>query len=53
VVGKRQNNEWVWQQRPVVPVRLDWIASAMPVGPDVLLLAGPAAVWEGQLDGSR
>jgi hypothetical protein len=53
VVGKRENNEWSWQERPVVPVRLDWIASAMPVGPDALLLAGPAAVWEGQLNGSR
>ena len=53
MVGKHQNNEWSWQERPVVPVRLDWIASAMPVGPDALLLAGPAAVWEGQLNGSR
>jgi len=53
MVGKRQNNEWSWQERPVVPVRLDWIASAMPIGPDALLLAGPAAVWEGQLNGSR
>jgi hypothetical protein len=25
----------------------------MPIGPDALLLAGPAAVWEGQLNGSR
>jgi len=53
VVGKHQGNGWSWQERPVVPVRLDWIASAMPVGPDALLLAGPAAVWEGQLNGSR
>ena len=53
VVGKHQNNEWSWEERPVVPVRLDWIASALPAGPDALLLAGPAAVWEGQLNGSR
>jgi hypothetical protein len=53
VVGTQQNNKWTWQEMPVVPVRLDWIASAMPVGRDALLLAGPAAVWEGQLNGSR
>ncbi len=53
MVGKHQNDEWSWQEMPVVPVRLDWIASAMPVGPDTLLLAGPAAVWEGKLNGSR
>jgi hypothetical protein len=53
MVGKHQNDEWSWQEMPVVPVRLDWIASAMPVGPDALLLAGPAAVWEGKLNGSR
>jgi hypothetical protein len=53
IVGKRQNNGWAWQEMPVVPVRLDWIASALPVGPDALLLAGPAAVWEGKLNGSR
>ena len=53
MVGTHRNNEWSWQERPVVPVRLDWIASAMAVGPDLLLLAGPAAVWEGQLNGSR
>jgi hypothetical protein len=53
MVGKRQNNEWSWEERPVVPVRLDWIASAMPFGADALLLAGPAAIWEGQLNGSR
>jgi hypothetical protein len=53
MVGKNQNGGWSWQEMPVVPVRLDWIASAMPIGPDALLLAGPAAVWEGQLNGSR
>jgi hypothetical protein len=53
MVGTHRNNEWSWQERPVVPVRLDWIASALPVGSDALLLAGPAAVWEGQLNGSR
>jgi len=53
MVGKHQNNGWAWQEMPVVPVRLDWIASAVSVGPDALLLAGPAAVWEGQFDGSR
>jgi hypothetical protein len=53
MVGKQQNNAWSWQEMPVVPVRLDWIASAMPIGPDALLLAGPAAVWEGKLNGSR
>lgn len=53
IVGTRENNEWSWQVRPVVPVRLDWIATAMPAGPDTLLLAGPAAVWEGKLNGSR
>jgi hypothetical protein len=53
MVGKSQNNEWTWQEMPVTPVRLDWIAAAFPAGPDTLLLAGPAAVWEGKLDGSR
>ena len=53
MVGKRQGAGWSWQEMPVVPVRLDWIASAMPVGPDAILLAGPAAVWEGKLNGSR
>jgi hypothetical protein len=53
MVGKYQSGGWSWQEMPVVPVRLDWIASAMPIGPDALLLAGPAAVWEGQLNGSR
>jgi hypothetical protein len=53
MVGKHQSSGWSWQEMPVVPVRLDWIASAMPVGPSALLLAGPAAVWEGQLNGSR
>ena len=53
MVATRENNEWSWQERPVVPVRLDWIATAMPAGPDALLLAGPAAVWEGKLNGSR
>jgi hypothetical protein len=53
MVGTRRNNEWSWEERPVVPVRLDWIASAMPAGADTLLLGGPAAVWEGQLNGSR
>ena len=53
MVGKNQNGGWSWREMPVVPVRLDWIASAMPIGPDALLLAGPAAVWEGQLNGSR
>lgn len=53
MVGKHQNNGWSWEEKPVAPVRLDWIAAAMPIGPDALLLAGPAAVWEGQLNGSR
>jgi len=53
MVGTHRNNEWSWQEMPVVPVRLDWIASALPLGSDALLLAGPAAVWEGQLNGSR
>jgi len=53
MVGKRQNNGWTWQEMPVSPVRLDWIAAALPAGHDTLLLAGPAAVWEGKLDGSR
>ena len=53
VVGKHQGDGWSWQEMPVVPVRLDWIASALPVSADALLLAGPAAVWEGQLNGSR
>jgi hypothetical protein len=53
VVGKHQGDGWSWQEMPVVPVRLDWIASALPVSADALQLAGPAAVWEGQLNGSR
>jgi hypothetical protein len=53
VVGKHQGDGWSWQEMPVVPVRLDWIASPLPVSADALLLAGPAAVWEGQLNGSR
>jgi len=53
MVGKHQNSGWTWQEMPVTPVRLDWIAAALATGSDTLLLAGPAAVWEGKLDGSR
>ena len=53
MVGNPKGTSWTWEAMPVVPVRLDWIASAIALDKDGMLLAGPAAVWEGQLDGSR
>ncbi|HZO83230.1 MAG TPA: hypothetical protein VFB33_16160 [Candidatus Binataceae bacterium] len=49
MVGSRQGEQWSWQPLEIPGIRLDWIASATQVDADALLLAGPAAVWQGEI----
>lgn len=49
MVGSRQGSQWSWQPLEIAGVRLDWIASAVQVDADALLLAGPVAVWQGEI----